>query len=159
MTAEHWQDPLARAVIAYIDGSRDPDRDARGRPLLGDDLLVLVNGYWEPLDFTLPPIDAGWRLALDTADPAAAEAPVPPGMPVTVRAVTPAAGRGAPARSGHVLIRRRQARQALRASGIRPRTADAYGVGGVGTAALVEGGRHGQLTGIRERRHGQRTVV
>jgi glycogen operon protein len=86
MTAEHWQDPLARAVIAYIDGSRDPDRDARGRPLLGDDLLVLVNGYWEPLYFTLPPIDAGWRLALDTADPAAAEAPVPPGMPVTVRA-------------------------------------------------------------------------
>ena len=86
MTAEHWQDPLARAVTVYIDGSRDPDRDPRSRPLLDDDLLVLVNGYWEPLDFTLPPIDAGWRLALDTAHPAAAEVPVPPGTPVTVGA-------------------------------------------------------------------------
>jgi glycogen operon protein len=86
MTDEHWQDPLARAVGAYIDGSRDPDRDARGRPLLDDDLLVLVNGKWEPLEFTLPPIDAGWRLALDTAHPAAAEVPVPPGPPVTVDA-------------------------------------------------------------------------
>ena len=86
MTAERWQDPRARAVIACIDGSRDPDRDARGRPLLDDDLLVLINGYWEPLDFTVPPMDARWRLALDTAHPAAPEAPVPPGTPVTVGA-------------------------------------------------------------------------
>jgi isoamylase len=86
MTAERWQDPLARAVTAYVDGSRDPDRDARGQPLVDDDLLVLVNGYWEPLDFTLPPLDAGWRLALDTAHPAATEAAVPPGTPVTVGA-------------------------------------------------------------------------
>jgi glycogen operon protein len=86
MTAECWQDPLARAVTACIDGSRDPDRDARGRPLLDDDLLVLINGYWEPLDFTVPPMDTRWRLALDTAHPTAPEAPVPPGMPVTVGA-------------------------------------------------------------------------
>ena len=86
MTAERWQDPLARAVTACIDGSRDPDRDARGRPLLDDDLLVLINGYWEPLDFTVPPMDARWRLALDTAHPTAPEAPVPPGTPVTVGA-------------------------------------------------------------------------
>ena len=86
MTAERWQDPLARAVTVYIDGSRDPDRDPRSRPLLDDDLLVLINGYWEPLDFTLPPIDAGWRLVLDTAHPAAPEVPVPPGTPVTLGA-------------------------------------------------------------------------
>ena len=86
MTAERWQDPLARAVTGCIDGSRDPDRDARGRPLLDDDLLVLINGYWEPLDFTVPPTDAHWRLALDTARPTAPEAPVPPGTPVTVGA-------------------------------------------------------------------------
>jgi isoamylase len=86
MTAERWQDPLARSVTAFIDGSRDPDRDAHGRPLLDDDLLLLINGYWEPLDFTLPLMDARWRLALDTAHPTAPEAPVPPGTPVTVGA-------------------------------------------------------------------------
>ena len=86
MTAEGWQDPRARAVTARIDGSRDPDRDARGRPIVDDDLLVSINGYWEPLDFTLPPMDARWRMALDTAHPTAPEALVPAGTPITVAA-------------------------------------------------------------------------
>jgi isoamylase len=85
MTPEDWQDPQARAVALYFDGTHDPDRDAQGRPLLDDDLLALTNGWWEPLEFTLPPVGARWRRALDTADPAApAETPVPPDKPVTV---------------------------------------------------------------------------
>ena len=49
--------------------------------LVDDDFLVLVNGWWEPLDFTLPDTrpQASWRVDVDTYDltpqagPAAAE--------------------------------------------------------------------------------------
>ena len=87
MTAERWEDPQARSVAIYVDGTRDPDRGAHGEPLLDDDLLVLINGWWQPLEFTLPRVGTGWARTLDTADPAGAPgAPVPPGTPVTVGA-------------------------------------------------------------------------
>jgi glycogen operon protein len=62
MTPGDWQDGQARSLAA----------------VLGDDALLLVNGWWEPLDFTLPGDVAGgrpWTTAVDTAreDGAAAE--------------------------------------------------------------------------------------
>jgi isoamylase len=79
MTPADWNDPGARAVTLMIDGDGQPDRDADGRLLLDDNLIVLVNGWWEPLVFTLPPPppapdaagsahsgSAGWRVELDT---------------------------------------------------------------------------------------------
>jgi glycogen operon protein len=62
----NWTDPLSRAAGVLVDGAADPDRDQQGRPLLDDDLLLLVNGWWGPLSFTLP--DGDWRLLLDTYD-------------------------------------------------------------------------------------------
>ena len=40
--------------------------------LVDDDFLVLVNAWWEPLDFTLPDTrpQAGWQVEIDTYDPA-----------------------------------------------------------------------------------------
>jgi isoamylase len=72
MTAADWSDSSALAVALYLDGSDDPDRDAGGRLLLDDDFLVLVNAWWEPLQFALPVTreQAGWRLEVDTCDPA-----------------------------------------------------------------------------------------
>ena len=49
MTADDWNDPLARALAVVLDGDGEPDRDADGLPLVDDDLLLLVNGWWEPL--------------------------------------------------------------------------------------------------------------
>ena len=47
--------PTGRPGLAiYLDGSDDPDRAEDGTLLLDDDFLVLVNGWWEPLDFALP---------------------------------------------------------------------------------------------------------
>jgi glycogen operon protein len=73
MTAGDWSDDSALAIALYLDGSDDPDRAADGTPLLDDDFLVLVNAWWEPLDFILPATreKAGWRLEVDTYDPAA----------------------------------------------------------------------------------------
>jgi hypothetical protein len=54
--------------MAYLDGTRGADRDDRGHLILDDDLLLIVNGWWEPLTFTLPDVGSPreWRRELDT---------------------------------------------------------------------------------------------
>ena len=71
MTGADWADPNALAIALYLDGSDDPDRAADGTWLSDDDFLVLVNAWWEPLDFTLPDTrpQAGWQTEIDTYDP------------------------------------------------------------------------------------------
>jgi isoamylase len=74
MTGAEWRDPLSRAIALCIDGMADPDRNADGVPMIDDDLLGLINGWWEPLTFTLTPppehdglpASPGWRVELDT---------------------------------------------------------------------------------------------
>jgi glycogen operon protein len=70
MKQEQWADPTAHALAVYLDGSDDPDEGDDGAPLLDDDFLVLVNAWWEPLDFTIPPEYRGqrWLPELDTFD-------------------------------------------------------------------------------------------
>jgi isoamylase len=77
MTIENWADPNARALTIYLDGGDDPDLAADGTPLVDDDFLVLVNGWWEKLEFRIPDVGAArtWRVALDTYDPAPARSP------------------------------------------------------------------------------------
>ncbi|HEY0817116.1 MAG TPA: glycogen debranching protein GlgX [Pseudonocardia sp.] len=76
MTGEQWADPGARSVAIHLEGQDEPDRAADGSLLLDDDFLVLVNGWWEPLEFVLPPVCAGqiWQAEIDTFDPSAAAA-------------------------------------------------------------------------------------
>jgi glycogen operon protein len=71
MTDADWADADARCLAIYLDGSDDPDRAEDGSLLIDDDLLVLVNSWWEPLDFTLPatrPAQA-WHAEIDTYNP------------------------------------------------------------------------------------------
>ena len=88
MTGTDWSDPNALAIAIYLDGSDEPDRGADGSPLLDDDFLVLVNAWWQPLDFTIPATREGttWQSAIDTYDPTrpAAEASVQAGGRLTV---------------------------------------------------------------------------
>jgi isoamylase len=76
MDAGDWADRSALAIAVYLDGSDDPDHAADGVPLVDDDFLVLVNAWWEPLDFVLPATRPGarWHTGIDTYDPAAATA-------------------------------------------------------------------------------------
>jgi len=76
MTDTEWNNPEARALAIVLDGSDDPDRAVDGTLLIDDDLLVLVNGWSDAVDFTLPAIRAGqrWTLELASGDPAADEA-------------------------------------------------------------------------------------
>jgi len=74
MTQEGWDDLSALALGVYLDGSDAPDLGPDGQPLLDDDFLVLVNGWWEGIDFTIPDVRPGvaWQAAIDTFDPAGA---------------------------------------------------------------------------------------
>jgi glycogen operon protein len=78
MTQADWADSQARCVTIYLDGRDAPDRAEDGAPLLDDDFLVLVNSWWEPLDFVVPAglrsFDQRWCAAIDTFDPAATAA-------------------------------------------------------------------------------------
>jgi isoamylase len=68
MTVDNWRDPGARCIALYLDGADDPDYDADGSPLVDDDFLLLVNAWWEPLDFTIPAARTGqtWHPVIDT---------------------------------------------------------------------------------------------
>jgi isoamylase len=74
MTGQNWNDPNSRCVCVYLDGSDDPDRDTDGVRLIDSDLLLLVNGWREAVEFTIPDArpDATWSIELDSADQAAA---------------------------------------------------------------------------------------
>ncbi|MBV8347693.1 MAG: glycogen debranching protein GlgX, partial [Mycolicibacterium sp.] len=70
MTEENWANPFARSVALFIDGATDPDVDVNGAPLVDEDVLVLVNSWWEPLKFTVP-VDISprqWSILCDTFD-------------------------------------------------------------------------------------------
>ena len=53
MTGSDWADPGAKSVAMVLSGSAEADLDDAGQPLIGRDLAVLVNAWWEPLGFTL----------------------------------------------------------------------------------------------------------
>ena len=70
MTEADWHSPGNKTIAAYVDGTVAPDRDARGRPMLDDDLLTLVNGSPQPVTFTIPDVGKGcrWRVEVDSFD-------------------------------------------------------------------------------------------
>jgi isoamylase len=80
MTEEEWAEPDAHALAVYLDGSDEPDEAPDGTPLLDDDFLVLVNAWWEPLEFTIPERRPGqsWRPELDSYDAAPPPAELAP---------------------------------------------------------------------------------
>jgi glycogen operon protein len=75
MTDADWKDDSALSLGIYLDGSDSPDRAGDGSLLLDDDFYLIVNGYWEPLTFTIPsvrtPLDGAaesWRVEISTYD-------------------------------------------------------------------------------------------
>jgi isoamylase len=78
MRLEDWRDPYARALGVFLNGDEIPGREADGRPIVDARFLILLNAWWEPLDFAVagPPYGANWQRVLDTADPAVAAHPV-----------------------------------------------------------------------------------
>jgi glycogen operon protein len=78
MTPQDWGESYAHAVTMAFSGAAGDDT----RP--DDPFLLLVNAWWEPLNFSLPESlrGVGWQIEVDTADPSGAVRPVDPSTPV-----------------------------------------------------------------------------
>jgi glycogen operon protein len=70
MNEEDWLNPETRCFGLRLAGDAIEEVDERGRPLVGDTLLMLFNAYWEPLPFILPAHRSKlrWELLLDTRE-------------------------------------------------------------------------------------------
>ncbi len=73
MSEEDWKNSEVRALGFLLAGNAMDEVDARGTRITDDILLILFNGHYEPVPFTLPPKDSQkeWELLLDTREPVA----------------------------------------------------------------------------------------
>ncbi|MFE0419665.1 glycogen debranching protein GlgX [Streptomyces tendae] len=71
MTDDDWQRSDAHTVGVFLNGDAIAEPDPRGRPVVDDSFLLLLNSHWEPAVFRLPDATYGerWTALVDTADP------------------------------------------------------------------------------------------
>ena len=101
MTMDDWGAPFARSVTMALSGATGDDT----RP--DDPFLIMVNAWWDPLDFTIPEPLRGldWRIEVDTAAPDSDGGTVDAAAPVrltgrsllVLRSPRPGSGRSGPA--------------------------------------------------------------
>ena len=70
MSDGDWNAGFVKCLGIRLAGDLINDETERGEPIVGETLLMLLNGHWEPIPFTLPPTMHGhlWERLLDTAD-------------------------------------------------------------------------------------------
>ena len=71
MSDEDWNAGFVKCLGVRLAGDLINDVNERGEPIVGETLLILLNGHWEPIPFTLPMTrdpEAVWDRILDTAD-------------------------------------------------------------------------------------------
>ncbi len=71
MTDEDWTQGYVRSLTLRLAGDAITELDEKGRAIVDDTLLVLLNMHHESLSFTLPAHKKGvrWQTVLDTAEP------------------------------------------------------------------------------------------
>jgi isoamylase len=70
MSDGDWNAGFVKCLGIRLAGDLINDETERGDPIVGETLLVLLNGHWEPIPFKLPPTLRGyiWERLTDTAD-------------------------------------------------------------------------------------------
>jgi glycogen operon protein len=78
MSDEDWNAGYVRSLAFRLAGDAMAEIDEKGRPIVDDTLLILLNAYHEPLAFTLPAHKRGvrWQPMLDTSVGGNGEKPV-----------------------------------------------------------------------------------
>jgi len=71
LSDEAWNASFVRCIGARLAGDLIGDVDERGQPIVGDTLLLMLNGHDAPIDFALPltNIEQHWARLFDTAAP------------------------------------------------------------------------------------------
>lgn len=69
MTDKDWDAGYAQSLALRLAGDAIAETDEKGRPIIDDTLLILLNAHHTPLPFTLPAHKRGvrWRPLLDTS--------------------------------------------------------------------------------------------
>jgi len=75
MSDEDWSNSETRSLGVFYAGEGLDDVDENGDCLKDDDMLLLVNSYSKPIDFSLPfeKDERPWQLLIDTDNDAAEE--------------------------------------------------------------------------------------
>jgi isoamylase len=76
MSEADWDDHQTRCFGMFLAGRGIDDVDEEGRPIVDDDLLILLNAGPTEIEFHVPPLPEvreAWRLLVDTADDEAEE--------------------------------------------------------------------------------------
>jgi len=70
MTNEQWDSSYVRCMGMLLNGERMDEVDRYGRRVRDETFFLMVNSYWEPLDFKLPFRKKGWKweILIDTSD-------------------------------------------------------------------------------------------
>ncbi len=68
MEEDHWGEGYAKSLGVFLNGEGIWSPDERGERVLDESFYLLLNGHYEPLDFTLPGPEWGarWVLEFDT---------------------------------------------------------------------------------------------
>jgi isoamylase len=71
MTDETWSSPDVRCLGVRLNGDAIDEVDERGKRIVGDTLLLILNAGEQAVAFTLPATkpEARWETLIDTADP------------------------------------------------------------------------------------------
>jgi isoamylase len=78
MTANDWHDASRKTIAVLLDGDNIGERDARGEPVRGDTVCVLLNASPTAVPFVLPRRGPGaWECQLDSAGRCPAPAVLP----------------------------------------------------------------------------------
>ena len=71
MTKGNWDDDGLRVLGLFLNGQEMPETGRHGERIVDDSFLLLINGHFEDVEFTVPALRFGrrWALELSTADP------------------------------------------------------------------------------------------
>src|SRR5262249_60653097 len=88
MTDEAWGADVTKCLGVRLAGDIIGEVDERGRPIVGDTLLMMLNTHWEAVPFALPPHKEGqqWELVFDTFRPDAQPGPATESEPYALPA-------------------------------------------------------------------------
>jgi glycogen operon protein len=71
MSESDWQASYSRCIGMFLNGQMMDDVDEKGIPIKDDIILVLLNAYWDALDFKIPDVIAkkrtDWEVLIDTS--------------------------------------------------------------------------------------------
>jgi isoamylase len=87
MSADDWQNPHTKSMAMFLAGRGIDEVDEAGRPLVDDNLLLMLNASEQEITFTIPKLQAvrePWQLLVDTNDDHAEERNLPGGTTTLV---------------------------------------------------------------------------